>query len=190
MVLEHLFFYVFSDLLPGGPAGPGGLLPQQACAVRVALSVGFWPQDRRNAELSAFQAVSEQAEDPHLPVRLQVLQPGPRLPPPLCLPRPGPWSHSPFSPCKQDWFSMVSEFPVLLPQHEMLPFLPLLLVCSSQTLPVPQIMAVSCCTGPRCPESCGVEPCLHAWNKESEMSVTVRPEEKCLACCLPQKSGH
>lgn len=58
--------------------------------------------------------------------------------------------------------------PVLLPPHEMLPFLPLLLVSSPQMLPAPQPMAVPCCAGPHCPKSHEAEPCLHIWSKESE----------------------
>lgn len=122
---------------------PQGMVAASS-AGRVALSGGFRPGDRRSAELSASQAVPEHGEDPQLPVHLRS---GPVL---FCsFPvRAGLLFHGVKSPCVA---SPTRDAPISAPGTSVLPTDP----------PCTPPVAVPCCTGPRCPKSCGVEPCLH-----------------------------
>lgn len=79
--------------------------------------------------------------------------------------------------------------PVSLPLYEISSSLPLLLVCSPQTLPAPQPLAVPPCPGPHCTEPHEVQAYQY-FDARKVKKVTVRPLEKYLTSCLLQKFGH
>lgn len=99
--------------------------------------------------------------------------------------QPGSWVYSVPFPCASR-----SGFPEqIFPLMRCSLSLPLSLVCSPQTLPAPQPLAVPPCTGPRCSEPHEVEAYQY-FDAEKVKQITVRPLEKYLTCCLPQKFGH